>query len=640
MSRIAEEPAKLNSKRNVSNDRTAFNESTSKRSVFIRNGEEQEQQLHEADKCNAKIHYLSRSVAREHGINPAVVLTGLAYKLKYHKCNRWKDRWWYYDPIEVLRTHRWPYLSDGCICENIEYLADQQLLIKDCNNKHSYDHTTWYAMDDKVRDATLSDLVWFDVAIAKKYKNVAPALIYHNLRYHLRELLKADSECQTPYHKLNKAMLARVLPMSESTAKRWIKTMLDDKIIVQHPKRRSLYTVADEHEYRANGSSSNAIGSSSNANRSNVNGSSSNAIGSFSNAIGSDVNAIGSNLNDNTQYETNQKPVRNHSEKGGCVVDDLSLDAKATADDDIRSNAMFVDHKDISDTVGSAPLRGKEETVAPSVSFSSFQMPKTFEQLFHHNKESENLLQRIDEDVRGFIQDYYQELCKSFVDDQLATSFIYELWGNNNQNVLLTHLSKSFADYVLAQIPGWHELPLSEDELWQLLYYPGLEIFVRAFADDDTQSTKLDHTMRFLRQTVLDTNWALRRKMHDEPSFGAEVKSDLFKETIVAHNKYGWILRDDSRQKNAVQPMSSAIKKIKEIFVLNPEITVSQLFHVLDCCVDVCCMDEAPSKGNDPEWHVRRATKLDKFVLWLEKIISELDLFDECPIQIFPTTEK
>ena len=83
----------------------ASNESISFGSVPVSSSEEA--QLHAADKCNVKIHYLSRAIARQHGVIPSAILTGFAYKLKFHRKNKWQDRWWYYDPIETLRTYRW-----------------------------------------------------------------------------------------------------------------------------------------------------------------------------------------------------------------------------------------------------------------------------------------------------------------------------------------------------------------------------------------------------------------------------------------------------------------------------------------------------------------------------------------------------
>lgn len=38
------------------------------------------------------------------------------------------------------------YLSDGCICESIDTAVRASLLLKDSNNKVSYDRTSWYAM--------------------------------------------------------------------------------------------------------------------------------------------------------------------------------------------------------------------------------------------------------------------------------------------------------------------------------------------------------------------------------------------------------------------------------------------------------------------------------------------------------------
>ena len=601
---------------------TAFNESISDGNVPIRDGEEA--QLHQADKCNAKIHYLSRTVARQHGVIASVILTGFAYKLKYHRKNKWKDRWWYYDPIEVLRTHRWPYLSDGCICETTDYLEEKKLLIKDCNNKLSYDRTSWYAMDDEVRNTALSDLVWFDVAVAKNFKNINPGLIYHNLRYHLREILKQDPECQIPYHKLNKAGLARMLPMSESTAKRWINELVKEKLFVRHPKRRTLYTLADETEYREIRSSANAIGSSTN--------------GSSANAIGSTVNAIGSSANDNTHYETNEKPLTNQSQKGGCTVhDNFSCDVNKTNHDKLN-HANDLNHQGISDSVGSIFPGSKENTTAGfdgdhglSINWNKL---KTFNQLIEQNKATQQSLHLVDKDMLAYMQKISEAQSSYFAQEFLSPVFISQLWDVTNLDHIVEALRKPFAEYVTREIIEGETVSLTKDQWWELVYAPQLETLIRSFNRTEIFSGKYHHSMRGQADQIWSTYNSLVRKLEGEVSLHPDNKSMLLKQAIKRNNQIGWILGDGTEVKNAVQPLPAALKKIKAIFEKQPHLSVSQLFQVLQDCVDVSYSEPEPKEGFDKYWAARQGRNLVQFAQFLEKIVAELDMFSECPISL------
>jgi hypothetical protein len=602
----------------------AFDESILDENVSSRSGDEQEVQLREADKCNAKIHYFSRTIAVKHGIIAATMLSGLAYKLKYHRLNKWKDRWWYFDSIETLRTRRWPYLSVGCISETGDYLANEKLLIKDCNNKASYDRTIWYSMDDNVRKEALSDLIWFDVGAAKKFRNILPGIIYHNLRYHLRKELEKDPQTKVPYHHLNQALLARLLMVNVSTVKSWVKKLKEKGYVSQHAKKLSLYTIADEREYRP------IVGS--------ANDGSMNAIDGSVNVIDGSANAIVGSANDYTQYETSKKPFINQSETGVCDTNSshVKINDSLQNDDDIIHQLTpdkDLDHND--NSVRSFLPGSKENTktfrndnIYLSTSFA-------FEQLIQQTKAGKELLDSLDEDKKSNICDSYTGICSYFVENQLPATIIQQLWNISNRDQLVKELQKSFADFTAEDIPAYECLELSKDQLWQLFYFPHLETLVRAFLTDKMHPTKEEHTMPVLRKEINDTCWSLGEKLRNEANFSSDIKCSLFKQTLAIFNCHGWIMRDDTRRMNAVQPTASGLKKIKTIFEENPNISTRQLFDVLNECVDVSYMEEVPS-GFDKYWATRQGRHLDKFAQFLEKIIKELEIFEECPIQNFP----
>ena len=611
---------------------TAFVESAFAENILNSGHEgEEERQLQEADKCNARIHYFSRTIAKEHGIIRATVLSGFAYKLKFHKLNKWKNRFWYYDSVETLRTYRWPYLSDGCISETTDYLEEKQLLIKDCNNNESYDRTVWYAMDDGVRARALSDLIWFDVRVTKRLRNILPGAIYHNLRYHLRKLLKQDPECLVPYHKLNQAMLARLLFVDVATIKRWVKTLKKEGFIIQHPKNRNLYTLADEREYRPIDASANANGASVNANGASANGASANANDASVNAIGAKVNANDASVNDNTQFETNEKPVRNQSQKGDCVPA-----CKASSNVKEANHTIHSDHKLISDAAGSVPLRGIEKAAAGSgseIPIAEFKQVNTFDQLIYQVTASNSVLASIAENTKVSIQDSITGLCAHFVEEYMEAEAIYELWDVKNRNQLVQALKQSFAEYIANDIGGYSDFGISEDHLWQLLYYPCLETLVRAFGKDEIWSGQTTHTVPEYRTEIWPTFRTLWKKLKDNADFAPETKCSLLKESIVRLNRYGWLLSDKSQEKNAVQPVNLAFKKLRAIFENNPHLSVSKVIRVIRGCLEVIYFEKIP-EGFDKYWAARQAKELAKFAQHLERIVAELDMFEECPVVV------
>ena len=607
----------------------AFVESAFDGSILNNGHEEEEKQLHEADKCNAKIHYFSRTIAEEHGIIRAAVLSGFAYKLKFHKLNKWKNRFWYYDPVETLRTHRWPYLSDGCISETTDYLAEKQLLIKDCNNKESYDRTVWYAMDDDVRARALSDLIWFDVRVVKKLRNILPGAIYHNLRFHLRKLLRQDPECIVPYHKLNQAMLARLPFVDVATIKRWVKTLKKERFIIQHPKKRSLYTLADEREYRPIDASVNANGASVNANDALANGASVNANDALANAIGVKVNANDALANDNTQYETNEKPVRNQSQKDDCVpVCKSSLNGRED------NHAIHSDHKLISDAAGSVPHRGIEKAdAAPSceIPIFGFKHVNSFDQLLHQSTKAKELLNSLHEEKRLEIIANCEEISPYFVKQYLPGSIIVECFEVKNRDQLVRALRESFAKFIGTELPAYSVFGISNEHLWQLFYYPQLESLVRAFDTEEVWESRYMHTDSRLEDEVRTTHNALLSKVHKDTAISPQEKTKLFKQNILRSNRYGWELEDGTEKTNLVQPSTAGFKKIEAVFEEHPELSAGHLNSVLGSCLDVIYLEEEPD-GFDKHWAARQGGNLEKFAKLLEKIVAELDLFSQCPI--------
>jgi len=583
----------------------------------------EEQELHDADKCNAKIHYLSRSIAAEHGINVSVIVTGFAYKLKFHRKNKWKERWWYYESIETLRNYRWPYLSDGCICESIECAVSSDVLIKDCNNKLSYDRTSWYAMDDRVRDAALSDVLWFDVRVAKKL-GVPAGLVYHNLRFHLRKILEADPECLIPYQRVNRSLLARLLPMSRSTVKRVIKTLEEAGLIIPHATKKGFFTIADSTDLYKNGSNPNANGSSANANGSFMNGSKVNASGSSANANGSNVNANGSNLNDYTQYEANRKPFRNHSQTSECVGNNKNTFGVGKADK--RQGQAHSDKTNIiSDTVGSAPPGGKENTdTSPAGVYSDKLNVPTFDQIIAANKQVALVIGKWDRQQTDLYQSQFHPAFGQFCCETLSLLEIQRLFQITNPNHLAKELHPLLCHHLSEQINS-----LGQDA-WSLYYHPMMEALIGGILYVRLPEDARGHTIEMFDELVYNTHDILMDRRETAPSLTAKEKAALFRDSVVWNNKYGWDMGDDSRETNLVALTKAGMDAIHRLFEDNSHLAAGQVINVLWNCILIS--RKKPKEGYDASWHARQGTNLVKFVRWIDVIVQELDMFQDCPV--------
>jgi hypothetical protein len=616
------------------NKEAAFAESAhQKERASTASGEIEETQLTEADKAGAKIHYLPRRLAREHGVNAATVLAGFAFKLKYHKKNEWNGRWWYYDTLETLVKRRWPYFSESGLWHITEYLAnDAELLIKDCNNTLTFDRTSWYAMEDPVRDAALTDLLWFDVSVAKKH-GVPAALIYHNLRYHLREELKENPDCIIPYHRLNIAKLARDLPLSRSTIRRAIGEMETSSVILRHPMKRKLFTLADAGELTQNGSTSERNGSFSNGSFSNRNGSDSETIGSFSETNGSNSERNGSNSDDYTQYETNRKThekdhSRNHSQSG------VSVDACEDADDIEKQPSAY---DNAHNAVRSAAAPAKETTeahrgsdVAAASTICDSTSITTFEQLVHQAAIAYKAIQSLEPGTRQSISDSLAGV-SYLVEQHLSAEDIIKHWRTTDRDGLVRAFSSCIARLIQDDLDGYKAFGVPDDQLWPMLYYPQLETLIRAFSDDEIWTGKHTHTIKSLKDDVAETHSALIEKVESATGLSPQAKCSLVKQAIMRRNQYGWTLSDDSKQMNVVQPSTAGLKKLEELFAKQPQLSAVHILDLLGECVDTYFLQEVPD-GFDPHWAVRQGKDLEKLVRYSERIVRELDCFEVCPI--------
>ena len=221
------------------------------------------------------------------------------------------------------------------------------------------------------------------------------------------------------------------------------------------------------------------------------------------NANGGKVNANDALANDNTQYETNGKPVRNQSQKDGCVSA-----CKSSLDGKEDNHAIHLDHQHISDAAGSAPHGGIEKAeVAPGceIPISGFKPMNSFDQLLHQSTKAKDLLNSLHEEIRLEIIANCEEISPIFVKQYLPGSIIVECFEVKNRDQLVQALRESFAKFTAADLPSYSVFGISNEQAWQLFYYPQLESLVRAFDIEEVWESRYTHTDSRLEDEVRTT---------------------------------------------------------------------------------------------------------------------------------------
>jgi DNA-binding PadR family transcriptional regulator len=96
-------------------------------------------------------HYFRVEVAKEVGINAAVIYENIAYWIKHNAKtgkNEKDGKHWMYSTQKEL-SEQFDYLSLKQVRTALDKLESAGYIIKGNYNRHGYDRTTWYALTDK-----------------------------------------------------------------------------------------------------------------------------------------------------------------------------------------------------------------------------------------------------------------------------------------------------------------------------------------------------------------------------------------------------------------------------------------------------------------------------------------------------------
>jgi DNA-binding PadR family transcriptional regulator len=96
-------------------------------------------------------HHFSVEVAKEYGVNCAVLLNNLYYWQKHNEAigrNFVDGRYWTYNSVKAF-SEQFPYLSAKAIRTALDKLQEEGLVVTGEYNKDKRDRTKWYSVTDK-----------------------------------------------------------------------------------------------------------------------------------------------------------------------------------------------------------------------------------------------------------------------------------------------------------------------------------------------------------------------------------------------------------------------------------------------------------------------------------------------------------
>ncbi|WP_298625700.1 hypothetical protein [uncultured Senegalimassilia sp.] len=97
------------------------------------------------------LHMFEPQIAKEYGVNAAIIFQNLAYWIEHNRANETSfhdGRYWTYNSVRAF-AELFPYLTDKQIRGALKKLEDGGMILSGNYNKSAYDRTRWYALAEK-----------------------------------------------------------------------------------------------------------------------------------------------------------------------------------------------------------------------------------------------------------------------------------------------------------------------------------------------------------------------------------------------------------------------------------------------------------------------------------------------------------
>jgi hypothetical protein len=157
----------------------------------------------------------------DNGSHEAIVIKYLANRVGKSK-NDVAGKKWFYIKIKDLKKH-YPYLSASALLSIVHTLEDIGYCEIANHNKYKYDRTFWYHVPERIRNAAEEELRYFNSELAAEV-GVPAAVFIDNFQYWLGQCIERGVEQRV---RMSPRILVDLMPFSERTIKRGLKTMED-----------------------------------------------------------------------------------------------------------------------------------------------------------------------------------------------------------------------------------------------------------------------------------------------------------------------------------------------------------------------------------------------------------------------------
>jgi hypothetical protein len=545
-----------------------------------------------------KSHCFCPKLAEEHGEEAAVILQGLGYKIAKSKKVH-DNRKWHYDTLAALEK-RWPYLRDSGIGGILDRHASEGRVFKGRFNKWQKDRTNWYSMADALVARAMDEegKLWFDVAVAVKCHSIIAGTLYQNLRYQLLLLLAENPEHEaTPYHRVNKADLARVLPWSLSTIKRGYKELLKAGLIAENPACDQKFTICNatdlivpdgmiKHANKSGSSAEMGIGSSAEI------------TGSSTEQSGSSTEEIGSSTVNNTHYKPFQKHIhKDHSlnaARGVSGFGECAFDVKGNVHEDIRHDSL------------SAPVPGKENESVLDLDIIRARIMALSSQI------TDAELAQIREFIPGFSQ--------HFIEEEISYSTFKECSQSSVPAQIIAMVEASLRTFS-RENGAYYKW---SNEGIEFSFLSCLEIVTGVLLRCDADKPSLEPKVKHVWEPITDIfeNHLPNHFSRTEPD--AEEKAEMFINEIRRCNKEGWPTYKSGDVRFTVNASEQSRTATEEFLTANPELSAEDVWRILSDCIEVQVLKPRPPSF-DPLWKTRKGVQPTFLFKYWEDINAELD---------------
>ncbi len=190
----------------------------------------------------------SRSYARARGLPNGVIDAVVMRFLAHHvaaateaKRNQKRGKHWYYNSLTML-AEKLPFIPRATLGDILDRLAVSQQIERDVFNKLKLDHTYWYWVSEEVRDLVEQDIIYFNEEVARKCHSICAGVLYENLLFHSRNE-------PAFWYRMSPTGLSRVLPFSESTVRRGLELLTDERFIIKDNFDNGFYRIPQPPEW-------------------------------------------------------------------------------------------------------------------------------------------------------------------------------------------------------------------------------------------------------------------------------------------------------------------------------------------------------------------------------------------------------